>query len=158
MSNTVAQAARAVVEAALQGTCYELVDVEFKKERNGWNLIIYADKPQGLTLDDCEIINNLIDPLLDADPEVADKHDHLVVSSPGLDRPMKTTRDFERRMGEKIEIKLFEPALKKRELVAVLDAVDEENIHLTVEQKGKTQALTVARSNIALARLHIEFE
>ncbi|MDD3243358.1 MAG: ribosome maturation factor RimP [Eubacteriales bacterium] len=158
MSNTVVLAAQAVVEKAFEGTGYELVDLEFKKERSGWNLIIYADKPEGLSLDDCEEITHLVDPLLDEDPEVSGKHDHLIVSSPGLDRPMKTTRDFERHIGEKIELKLLTPYDKKREMAGILTAVDEDKIELAIAKRGREQQVTMPRSNIALARLCIEFD
>lgn len=156
MNNTVAAAARAIVQDALENTEYELVDVEFKKERSGWNIIIYADKPSGLTLDDCEAITHLVDPLLDASPDVTGKHDHLIVSSPGLDRPLKTTRDFTRHLEEALDVRLFTPYEKKRDIAGVLVKVDEDNIYLKL--KGKEAPVAFPRGGIALARLRIEFD
>ncbi|MDD4797452.1 MAG: ribosome maturation factor RimP [Eubacteriales bacterium] len=156
MNNNVADAACAIVQQALENTTYELVDLEFKKERSGWNIIVYADKPEGLTLDDCEAITHLVDPLLDASADVSGKHDHLIVSSPGLDRPLKTTRDFTRRLNEMLDVRLFTPYQKKRDIAGVLTAVDDEHIYLKL--KGSDAAVAFPRADIALARLRIEFD
>ena len=81
---------------------YELVDVCLDKETTGKYLRIYIDKPDGITLDDCEVYHRAIQPKL----ENYD-YDFLEVSSPGIDRPLKKDRDFERAVGEEIEIHLF---------------------------------------------------
>jgi ribosome maturation factor RimP len=91
--------AKAVVERGLEGTGYELVDIQFKSERGQWYLNVFVDKPGGITLDDCELVNKLLDPILDAEAEIAGRHDYLTVSSPGLDRPIKTDADFRRNAG-----------------------------------------------------------
>lgn len=81
---------------------YELVDVCLDKETTGKYLRIYIDKPEGITLDDCETYHRAIQPKL----ENYD-YDFLEISSPGIDRPLKKDRDFERAVGEEIEIHLF---------------------------------------------------
>lgn len=81
---------------------YELVDVCLDKETTGKYLRIYIDKPDGITLDDCEVYHRAIQPKL----EYYD-YDFLEISSPGIDRPLKKDRDFERAVGEEIEIHLF---------------------------------------------------
>ncbi len=152
---SVKDVAKAVVERGLAGTEYELVDVQFKSERGQWYLNIFVDKPGGIMLDDCELVNQLIDPILDSEPEIAGKHDFLVVSSPGLDRPIKTDNDFKRNLGRKLDVKLFSPMDKKREITGVLMSFDAENINL--EQDGAKEAIVVKRANIAKAQQHIEF-
>jgi ribosome maturation factor RimP len=147
--------ARAVVEQGLAGTEYELVDVQFKSERGQWFLNIFVDKPGGITLNDCELVNKLIDPILDAEPEIAGKHDYLTVSSPGLDRPIKTDCDFKRNMGRTLDVKLFSPVNKKRELTGNLQAFDEENVFLEIQ--GNAGLFAIKRANIAKAVQHIEF-
>ena len=96
----------AVVEPACQRLAeklaYELVDVCLDKETTGKYLRIYIDKPDGITLDDCEIYHRAIQPQL----ENYD-YDFLEVSSPAIDRPLKKERDFERAVGEEIEVHLF---------------------------------------------------
>lgn len=147
--------ARAVAERALAGTEYELVDVQFKSERGHWYLNVYVDKPGGVSLDDCEIVNKLLDPALDAEPEIAGRHDYLTVSSPGLDRPLKTDADFRRNVGRALDIRLFSPLEKKKELTGLLQSFDEEAIYLAVEKT--TGLVAVKRANIAKAVQHIEF-
>lgn len=81
---------------------FELVDVSLDKEGAGKYLRIYIDRPEGISLDDCENYHRAIQPQL----ENYD-YDFLEVSSPGVDRPLKKDRDFERAIGEEIEIHLF---------------------------------------------------
>lgn len=80
----------------------ELVDVCLDKEGAGKYLRIYIDKPEGVSLDDCERYHRAIQPQL----ENYD-YDFLEVSSPGVDRPLKKDRDFERAIGQEVEVHLF---------------------------------------------------
>lgn len=147
--------AREVAERALAGTEYDVVDVQFKSERGQWYLNLFVDKPGGITLDDCELVNKLLDPALDAEPEIAGRHDYLTVSSPGLDRPLKADADFKRNLGRTLDVKLFSPMEKKKELTGLLQSFDEEAVYLTVE--GAAEPVAVKRANIAKAVQHIEF-
>jgi len=81
---------------------FELVDVCLDKEGAGKYLRIYIDKPEGISLDDCENYHRAIQPQL----ENYD-YDFLEVSSPGVDRPLKKDRDFERAIGDEVEVHLF---------------------------------------------------
>lgn len=80
----------------------ELVDVCLDKEGVGKYLRIYIDKPEGVSLDDCERYHRAIQPQLeDYD------YDFLEVSSPGVDRPLKKDKDFDRAIGSEVEVHLF---------------------------------------------------
>ena len=81
---------------------YELVDVCLEKEPQGRYLRIYLDQEAGFSLDDCEAYHRRIQPKL----ENYD-YDFLEVSSPGVDRPLKKPRDFERCQGDEVEVKLY---------------------------------------------------
>lgn len=83
---------------------YELVEVALDKEPAGMYLRIYLDKPEGITLTDCETFHRRVQPLI----EHLD-YDFLEVCSPGLDRPIKTPEDFKRNEGEEVEVRLFTP-------------------------------------------------
>ena len=83
---------------------FELVDVSLDKEGAGKYLRIYIDKPEGITLDDCEAYHRAIQPQLESYD-----YDFLEVSSPGVDRPLKKDRDFERALGSEVEVHLFKP-------------------------------------------------
>lgn len=85
----------------------ELIDVAFVKEGSSWFLRIFIDKKGGVSLDDCTNISHTIDPIIDDELKIT-SHDYLEVSSPGLERPLKNVKDFERYAGEWIEIKLYQ--------------------------------------------------
>ena len=104
--------ARAESLAGLEAKClkaaekmgFELVDVCIDQEPTGKYLRIYIDKPEGVSLDDCELFHKTVRPWTDALD-----YDFMEVSSPGLDRPLKKDRDFERNLGAEIEVRLFRP-------------------------------------------------
>ncbi len=83
---------------------YEWIDAELVKEGPGRYLRVYVDKEGGISLDDCERYHRAIQPKLEAV-----EYDFLEVSSPGVDRPLKNDRDFERAMGTEIEVRLYKP-------------------------------------------------
>ena len=74
---------------------FELVDVEYVKEAGNWYLRAYIDKEGGITVDDCEIISRTLSDWLDQEDFIDDSYT-LEVSSPGLGRPLKKDKDFER--------------------------------------------------------------
>ena len=90
---------------------FELVEVALDREPAGKYLRIYLDKPEGITLNDCETYHRAIQPQLEAYD-----YDFLEVSSPGVDRPLKKDRDFQRALGSEVEVHLFK-ALDGRKLI-----------------------------------------
>ena len=102
----------------------ELVDVCLDKEGAGKYLRIYLDKPEGLTMDDCEKFHRAIQPQL----EKYD-YDFLEVSSPGIDRPLKTPRDYERHLGDEVEVKLFKAVDGVKLFTGILARLDEGKQH-----------------------------
>lgn len=147
--------ARALAEEALAPVGYDVVEVQFKSERGKWYLNIFIDKPGGITLDDCEKATHLLDPLLDANPDIVGKHDYLSISSPGLDRPLKTDADLRRSLGRVLDVKLFSPMDKKKEYTGTLESFDDQSIRLSAP--GAKEPLEFRRANIARAVQHIEF-
>ena len=146
-----------LVENKINELGFELYDVEFNKEYGNWELLITIDSPSGVTLDDCETVSRAVEPLLDeADP--IEQAYYLTVSSVGLDRPLKLSKDFDRRLGSQIDVKLYTaPADKalggKKNFTATLVSHDETTF--TVEtQKG---SFTLPKKAAALIRPHIDF-
>jgi len=85
---------------------YELVDVEFVKEGASWYLRIYIDKPEGIGLDDCQVVSEDVSAELDKVDPIEQAY-FLEVSSPGLDRPLKKEKDFIKYAGEEVEVKTY---------------------------------------------------
>ena len=148
-----ADAAEQVVRPIIEAHGMELVDVEFKKLYGTPTLTIYIDKPGGVSLDDCELIHRAIDaPIDELDPTDGMAY-NLNVSSPGLDRPFKTLRDYQRKLGEKVEVSLYVPLDGKKKFIAVLIDANEEEI--TLQDGDKT--IKIQLKQIAAAKPYIEF-
>ena len=87
----------------------ELVDVELAREGASRYLRIYIDKPDGITLSDCETYHRAVMPLV----ERVD-YDFLEVCSPGIDRPLKKQKDYDAHVGDLVEVHLYRAINKCR--------------------------------------------
>lgn len=143
---------REVAEVYLQENGIELIDIIFRRESSGLVLRIVADTASGITVSECTELNNFLSETLDREDIIQDRYT-LEVSSPGLDRPIKTDRDFERSMGKKLEFTTFEAIDGKKTHEGVLIGMDKNNV--VIESQGISTV--IPRSKIALARLKIEF-
>ena len=144
-----------LVTPIANGFGLEIVEVAYEKKSDGMNLTIYIDKRGGVTIDDCEKLHNAIDePLDELDPTNGQSYT-LNVSSPGLDRELKTDRDFERNIGEVLEINLFKKIGLSKKFVGELKKVDSENI-IIVTLKGKE--MQINRDLISKATKYIDFK
>lgn len=132
---------------------YELVDVSFEKDGGGMNLVFTIDNDNGVTIDDCELVSKKLDPLLDELNPTDDKPYTLVVSSPGLDRPLKTDRDLKRNLGNEVEVSLFAKIDGQKLFKGELKAFDEKTVTLQTE----SSELSFDREKIASTKLVIKF-
>lgn len=126
---------------------FELVDVEYVKEAGDWYLRAYIDKPGGITIDDCEEVSRALSDLLDAADFISDAY-ILEVSSPGLTRPLKKDKDYDRNIGKLIELRLYQPVDRKKEMSATLVSYDKDTV--TVSDEGTEYVLE--KKNISLIR------
>ncbi len=115
-----------------------IYDIEYVKEGPDYYLRIFIDKKGGVGINDCENVSHELDPLLDKADIIKESY-YLEVSSVGLDRPLKTEKDFNRFMGEKIEIKLYKPIGKKRELVGKLIEYNNGDFSILTDDNQKIQ-------------------
>ena len=141
-----------IAEVYLKDHGIELIDVVFRRESSGLVLRIVANTPQGITVSECTGLNKFLSETLDREDVVQDRYT-LEVSSPGLDRPIKTDRDFERSMGKELEFTTFEAIDGRKTHEGVLVGMDKDNV--VIERQGIS--VVIPRINIALARLKIEF-
>lgn len=131
---------------------YEVVDVEYTKEKGRWFVRIFIDKPLGITLNDCEQMSRDLSDELDENDFIPHAY-ILEVSSPGLERPLKRPEDYRRFEGRLIEVKCYAPVGGLRKLRGRLAGSDQEGI--TIEADG--EILRVAWPNIAKASLAVEW-
>ena len=133
---------------------YEIVEVEFAKKHNGDNLTVFIDKKGGgIDINDCETVHNAIDEPLDELNPTNDKPYTLNVSSPGIDRPIVTDKDYNRNIGEVLEVKLFEAIQKKKLFVGTLVDFNDEIVSLDVDGN----ILEIERKKISKATKYINF-
>ena len=132
----------------LAGTDYELVDVEYVKERD-WYLRIFVDKAGGIDLDDCQNLSERLSPALDKADIIGGAY-ILEVSSPGIDRILKKDKDFVREAGKVVDVTLYAPLDGKKIFVGELEGRDEKFLRLK-----DTEPLP--REKVAQVRLHIDF-
>ena len=137
-----------IVEAA----GLELVDVEYVRERD-WFLRVFIDKEGGIDIDDCSAVSNALAKKLDEEDFIREKY-YLEVSSPGIDRPLKKDKDLVSHYGTRVDLAFFAPYEGKKQMTAVLQSYDQDNLVLTDE---KNKELTIARKLIASVRPHIDF-
>ena len=130
----------------------ELVDITYKREQGGITLRLLADTKDGITIAECEKLNNYLSYMLDKE-NVIDERFILEVASPGLDRSIITDRDFERSMGKALEMSTYEPIDAKRTHVGNLIGMDKEKV--VIESDGISTV--IPRAKIARAKLKVEF-
>jgi ribosome maturation factor RimP len=133
-----------LLENTLAGLGYELVDLE--RSAKGALLRVFIDKPGGITVEDCALVSNHLSRLF-AVENVA--YDRLEVSSPGLDRPLRTERDFARFAGQKARLKLRVPMEGQRNFVGVLRESAAGKVGLEVDGR----LLSIDLGNLDKARL-----
>lgn len=142
-----------LVEPITKENGFELVDVEYVKEGGTWYLRVYIDKPDGIAVDDCEVVSRRLSDLLDEKDYIDDAY-ILEVSSPGLGRPLKKEKDFKRSLGEEVEIRTYRAVDKQKEFTGILKEYDKDTV--TIEYEDETTK-TFDRGDIALIRLAFDF-
>jgi ribosome maturation factor RimP len=121
-----------IIEPIVDEMKFELVDVEYLSEHGRWVLRIYLDKEGGITLDECARVSREVGDLIDVKDIVEHKY-VLEVSSPGLNRPLKREKDFQRAVGKKIKIKMVIPVEGRRHFAGYLRKFQEGTLYLEVE-------------------------
>ena len=137
-----------LIEPLLGQLSYELVDLEYVPGRTHAVLRVFIDRPEGVGLDDCERVSHELSALLDVEDPVPVGYT-LEVSSPGLDRVLRTPAHFQRFVGERIWLELRAAREGRRRYTGRLEGFDAEGIELNVD--GAT--VRVPFAEISRARL-----
>jgi ribosome maturation factor RimP len=152
MAKTVIKQIEAVVLPVLGEMGFELVEVQYRREQNGLVLRLTIDKQDGINLDDCAAVSREISQLLDIE-DIVDQAYNLEVSSPGLNRPLKSMVEYELFVGRLAKIKTLEPIGGESVFVGKIRKTEGESIVLEVGGKE----MTILLSQVAKARLEVEF-
>jgi len=141
-----------IIQPILDEEGVELVEIVFRQEAGRKVLRILADKEGGIKLSDCVRLNERISQALD-ELNIITEHYLLEVDSPGIDRPFKIKRDYERAKGRLVRVTLNEQILGKKEYVGRLEEILENSIKIDTEKKG---VLEIPFEKIIRARQEIE--
>jgi len=142
-----------LIQPVLEKEGVELVELIYRRETGRQVLRLLVDKENGITLEDCVGLNELIGKLLDESDAITEYY-VLEVDSPGIDRPFKVKRDYERALGRLVRVTLSEAVLDKKEYIGRLEQVFEDSIKMDAKKKG---VLDIPFTKITRARQEVEF-
>lgn len=157
---SIAEQARRVVEPVLERDGYELVEVEWAREGPRWTLRLFVDRPGGIGIDQCQEVSRTVEPILDVEDFIEPAYD-LEVSSPGVNRPLRKPKDFDRFAGERAHVKAYGPieatapgSPKRKHWTGVLKGFRDGAVELDVD--GVLHR--IPHDQIAKANLEYDFE
>lgn len=146
ITDKVTQLAAPVVE---QEGC-SLWDVEYVREAGTWFLRVFIEKEGGVSIEDCERISRILDPLLDEADPIPDSY-VFEVGSAGLERELKRPGDFERYMGSDVELRLYQPFEGSKTFVGILSAYADGVVTVKVGERE----LSFTKAQTAMVKLHV---
>ena len=151
MEEEIKEKIREIIEIPILKKNMELVDLEWRRERHGWVLRIFIDKPGGVTVEDCAKISGIVGEILDKEDII--HHSYVLeVSSPGIERPLVKKEDYERFRGEKAKITLKTPISGRRNFTGIIIGIKNDLVQMEVE--GKVWEFSL--ENIKKAKLQPE--
>ena len=134
-----------LLEPAVNALGYELVDLDVRSGRNGL-LRLFIDNEAGVTLSDCEFVSGQVSDLLDVEDPIPGNY-ALEVSSPGLDRRLRTVAHFAAAVGSEVRVELKRALDGRKRYRGVLTAADDEQI--SIHGDGTDWLLPIAEVSIA---------
>lgn len=150
--NQIEDTTRDLTLSFLDGTDIELVDIEYIKEGPNMFLRVYIDKEDSISIEDCQMVSQNLSKRLDELDPIEENY-FLEVSSPGIDRPLKTDNDLTKSLGKDVEISLYIPINGKKKLIGNLKDFNSE--YLTIVED--LDELDIERKSIAKVSLAIKF-
>ena len=112
-----------LLEPVVTALGYEMLGIEYFKQKDGSMLRLYIDHADGITIEDCTRVNHQVIGVLDVHDPIKEKY-NLEISSPGLDRPLFTLEQFHRFLGQEVKIKLREKINEQRKITGVIKKIE----------------------------------
>lgn len=143
---------RSLILPELEQEDVELVDIELKGKYGSQVLRIFVDTPNGISLDRCADLSRMISDVLDIKDPINSKYT-LEVSSPGLNRPLKSLRDFQRKLGNRVRIIYFENE-RTQTIEGVIENIDQDR---GVKINNGTYTISIALDKIRKAKIILKW-
>ncbi|HGI4597124.1 TPA: ribosome maturation factor RimP [Streptococcus agalactiae] len=155
-NQTIVDIVTQVVTPAIQAP-FELVDVEYEKMGGDYVLSILIDKPGGITVEDTAQLTDVVSPLLDTiQPDPFPEQYMLEVSSPGLERPLKTAESLSNAVGSYINVSLYKSIDKVKIFEGDLLSFDGETLTIDYMDKTRHKTVDIPYQTVAKARLAVK--
>ncbi|HIG91058.1 MAG: ribosome maturation factor RimP [Methylococcales bacterium] len=141
-----------LIEPIVEGMGYECVGIEFNPHPTNGLLRIYIDAESGVVLDDCTRVSRQVSGVLDVEDPIKTVY-QLEVSSPGAERPLFKVEHFQRFIGQKVQVNLFVPIEKRRNIIGSITSVNDAVIVID----GEDQQFEIPFKSISKANLVADF-
>ncbi|GAA0329539.1 ribosome maturation factor RimP [Oceanobacillus sp. FSL W7-1293] len=156
MSSKIIEITTELVNPILEEKNLELVDIEYVKEGKNWFLRVYIDKEGGIDIVECgEVSEQLSEKLDKADP-IKEAY-FLEVSSPGVEKPLKTLDDFKKNIGNNVFVKLYEKIDGEKTYEGILQNVENDTLSIEYKIKTRKKIVEIPYDKVAKARLAVLF-
>lgn len=152
MAKNIEEKVEQLIEKTINELGYELYDVEYAKEGKDYFLRIFIDKNEGIDLNDCEKVNDAVNPILDNADYIKEQY-FLEISSPGIERTLRKDKHLKQNIGEKVEIKLFKPINKQKNIIGILKSYNAEQIEIETSEEN----CKIDRKNISVIKTVYEW-
>lgn len=145
-----------LIRPTIEELGYDIWDVEYVKEGAAWHLRVTLDSENGISIDDCERAHRAIDPVLDEADPIEDAY-YLDVSSPGLEREIRTEAHFLACIGETVEVKLFTSLDGMKGFIGELTAYDKDTATAAFALAGG-ESVSLERKQISRCNVYFDFD
>ncbi len=125
---------RDLIKPVVEALDCELWGIEYFSQGKHSTLRIYIDSESGIGLEECEKVSRQVGSVLDVEDPIAGEYT-LEVSSPGVDRPLYTLEQFERYIGERVNVRLRVPFEGRRKFSGVLTGVEGQDVLVAVDNE-----------------------
>lgn len=156
MSSQVIQVTEELLHPILEEKNLELVDVEYVKEGKNWFLRIYIDKEGGVDIAECGEVSERLSEKLDETDPIKEAY-FLEVSSPGVERPLKSEEDFIKNVNSNVYVKLYERIDGEKEFEGTLLSFADSTATIEYKVKTRKKQVDIPYDKIAKARLAVRF-
>ncbi len=153
----VTDAVRALAAPLCEERGLMLWDVRFEKLGGTNTLSVFVDSDDGADIDDCEAVSRALEALLDGEPDLIDGAYSLEVSTPGMERRLERPEHFLFCLGERTEVKTYEPRDGKKTFFGILSAYDEAESRFSLEDEESGETLDFTLGEVSRVRLSPDF-